>query len=212
MNNKLFLEKINSPEFGSDIFISNERSRNEQIVAKYLEKWSSYRNGKMEDQEKALQKLFELFPDNSSLEGVLLKASCLNSFYSTNIKDIHAVGKVIFDLQIDSRLNSNDLSLVDDIAENTKLKCESGRREFSFASKYCSFHKPESYPIYDSRNKALLNYYSDELSLNRRKLDSNYSEYTKIINKYKKEFALEKFSFKEIDRFNWLFVNTILGL
>ena len=42
----------------------------------------------------------------------------------------------------------------------------------------------------------------------RTKFDTiSYEDYVKIINKYREIFGLECFSYKEIDRFNWLFCN-----
>ena len=42
----------------------------------------------------------------------------------------------------------------------------------------------------------------------RTKFDTiSYEDYVKIINKYREIFGLECFSYKEIDRFNWIFCN-----
>lgn len=210
MKYNIFVEKLNS-EYTADLFVPGDKSRNEKIILKYLESWNSYRDSKMLEQENALEKLFIEFADNSSLENVLLKVSCLNDFYSTNIKDTHSVAKIIFDISIDNKLKNHDLSVVNEIADSCKNESTGQRREFSFASKYCSFLQPEFFPIYDSRNKQILKYYAKELNIKGIKLDADYLEYVKIIDRYKKIFSLEKFSYKEIDRFNWIFCNKVLG-
>ena len=53
-------------------------------VEKYLKKWDSLENYVL--QENSLNKLFyELVPNNKCMEDILIKASTLNDFYSTNI-------------------------------------------------------------------------------------------------------------------------------
>ena len=188
------------------IEIENQ-SDNKEIVKKYLDKWYTYRDSKMLEQENALSILFQHFYQNNNLQNVLVKVSCLNDFYSTNIRDTYSVAKVIYQLNIDRRLQNGDLSLVDDIAAGTEKKCKSARIEYSFASKYCSFHRPDVYPIFDSRNEKILRYYRKDISIFPFTLRKSYKDYVKIINKYREIFGLECFSYKEIDRFNWLFCN-----
>src|SRR5699024_6064357 len=86
------------------------------------------------------------FPQNSLVQDVLLKVSVINSLYSTNIYAVHEISYHIQKLNIDCRLISGDLSLVEDIATGHGK----GRRFFSFATKYCNWHRPDIYPIYDS--------------------------------------------------------------
>lgn len=183
------------------------QSDNKKIVKNYLDKWYTYRDSKMLEQEYALSTLFQHFYQNNNLQNVLVKVSCLNDFYSTNIRDTYSVAKVIYQLNIDRRLQNGDLTLVDDIASETEKKCKSGRREYSFATKYCSFHRPDVYPIFDNRNEKLLRYYRKDISISPFTLRKSYKDYVKIINKYKEIFGLECFSYKEIDRFNWIFCN-----
>lgn len=194
-------------QFSSDILEVGKTFNNKEIVKKYLDKWYTYRDSKMLEQEYALSTLFQHFYQNNNLQNVLVKVSCLNDFYSTNIRDTYSVAKVIYQLNIDTRLQNGDLTLVDDIAAETEKNCKSARREYSFASKYCSFHRPDVYPIFDSRNEEILRYYRKDISINPFTLRKSYKDYVKIINKYKEIFGLECFSYKEIDRFNWLFCN-----
>lgn len=190
-----------------DILAIGNQSDNKEIVKKYLDKWYTYRDSKMLEQEYALSILFQHFYQNNNLQNVLVKVSCLNDFYSTGIRDTYSVAKVIYKLNIDTRLQNADLSLVDDIAAETEKNCKSSRREYSFASKYCSFHRPEVYPIFDSRNEEILNIYKNEININPLNLRESYEDYVRIINKYKEIFGLDAFSYKEIDRFNWIFCN-----
>ena len=89
-------------------------------VEKYLSLWNELDN--YVNQENALDKLFFLLcRNNTDLSDILIKCSTLNDFYSTNIYDVHSVAKHIFSISmIDKRLQSGDLSLVEDIA-NVKV-------------------------------------------------------------------------------------------
>ena len=196
----------NMEKFLKEKFSADDKQKNCKIVKKYLEEWKTYRKSKMMHQENALNTLFRNWPKNDDLSTILLKVSVLNNFYSTKIDDTYSVGKLIFDMKIDSRLKKNDLTLVDKISKKSK---ELRNREiYSFASKYCSFHKPEVYPIFDSRNEIILNYYKKEMQRIKFNL-RDYDNYMNVINLYKTTFGLEQFTYKEIDRFNWLFCNIV---
>lgn len=68
-------------------------------------------------QEKALDKLFlETYPYNIDIREILIKASTLNDFYSTNIYSIFQVTKHIRNLNIDKKLYYKDTTIVDEIA------------------------------------------------------------------------------------------------
>ena len=95
----------------------------------YLNKWDNLENYSL--QEDSLDKLFfELCPNNTSLPDILIKCSCLNDFYSTNIYSIYDVGKHIYELNIDNRLHQGDLNLVNDIADVTIKNKNSARSPF----------------------------------------------------------------------------------
>ncbi|WP_295160799.1 hypothetical protein [uncultured Brachyspira sp.] len=130
-------------------------------VKKYLKKWNSLDKGKYYRQEEALNKLFfELCPNNKDINSILIKAAVLNDFYSTNIYHIYAVANHIEKLAIDERLDKGDENLVDDLK-----KVKIGNKEinfYSFATKYCSHHKPEYYPIYDKYVGKALIYFRNE--------------------------------------------------
>ena len=125
-------------------------------VEKYLNLWNSLPD--YVSQESALDKLFfGDFKYNDNLENILIKCSVLNDFYSTNIFKIYSVAVHILSLDIDERLSKGDPTLVDDIAKVTI----SGKSKYfySFASKYCSHHNPNEYPIYDSYVEKVLKYF-----------------------------------------------------
>ena len=128
-------------------------------VEYYLAQWDSLEDYHL--QEDALDKLFfELCPENTDISDVLLKVSTLNDFYSTNIFKVYPLAKRIVALDIDDRLKAGDVNLVGDIQMVSGIN----RKFYSFATKYCSHHKPLDYPIYDSYVDKVLRYYGRQHS------------------------------------------------
>ena len=178
----------------------NKPSKEE--IDKYIEKWDKQENYVL--QEKALDKLFlKIYPSNKNIEDILIKASSLNDFYSTNIFSIFPVAKHILKLDIDSRLKSYDETLVNELAlvdYNGKVK-----NFYSFASKYCSHHFPNEYPIYDNYvEKILIYFYKQDKFYDFKKEDlKNYSKFKNVLLNFKKFYNVEEYSLKDIDRYLW---------
>lgn len=176
---------------------------NDAQVLYYLERWEGLDDYRM--QERALNKLFmNTYPRNIDLEDILVKAATLNDFYSTNIFKVYWVAKHIADLKIDSRLEARDATLVNEIAMVTY---ESGkiRNEYSFATKYCSHHYPDDFPIYDDYIKKVLEYFRDvdgfcgfatpELL--------QYPRFKEILCSFRRFYKLDQFSLKQLDQYLW---------
>ena len=146
----------------------------------------------------------QLCSENKSIEHILLKVSTLNDFYSTNIFDTYSVARHILNLNVDSRLEAKDYSLVNDIARvSIKGKV---RNFYAFSSKYCSHHRPESFPIYDSFVEKMLLHYQSVSGFGEFRKDDlkNYSRFIEIIRSFQTYYKLAKFSLREIDVFLWL--------
>lgn len=173
------------------------------IIDKYLSKWDSLENYVL--QESSLDKLFlETYTTNNDMDDVLIKVCSLNAFYSTNIFSPFIAAKHIVDLNIDDRLRKNDLTLVNDIA-NIKVTRIKTINFYSFASKYCSHHRPDIYPIYDSYVDKLLMFFkrTDNFSIFHKNDLKNYAEFNRIIHDFQNYYKLGKYSVKEIDKFLW---------
>lgn len=173
-------------------------------VELYLREWDGLEDYRL--QEDALDKLFlELCPNNTDIREVLLKAATLNAFYSTNIFSIYPVAKHILSLNIDARLDAGDATLVRDIQSvtiNNKT-----RNFYSFATKYCSHHKPFDYPIYDSYVDKVLRYFKkrDNFSDFKNEELKDYVRFKKILIDFRDFYGLNKYNLKQIDRYIWLF-------
>lgn len=171
-------------------------------VELYLTKWEGLENYHL--QEEALNKLFfELCPKNTNVIDVLLKASTLNDFYSTNIFSIYPVAKHICALDIDTRLKAGDVTLVEDIQYVTISNIK--KNFYSFASKYCSHHNPFDYPIYDSYVDEVLRYFRNHDSFSEFR-DADLKDYVKfkgILIDFRTFYGLDNYNLKQIDQYVW---------
>ncbi|MGH9929871.1 MAG: hypothetical protein ACREA9_11695 [Pyrinomonadaceae bacterium] len=125
---------------------------------------------------------------------LLLKVSALNDFYSTNIFDTYSVAKHILKKNIDQRLKVGDHSLVNELARVTIRGKQ--RNFYSFASKYCSHHFPDWFPIYDSYVEKMLLYYARAdyfASFHKNDLKS-YGSFVEIIRNFQSHYGLGQFS------------------
>ena len=175
----------------------------ESEIDKYLKKWDSLENYVL--QESSLKKLFSVtYPYNINMDEVLIKVCSLNDFYSTNIFSPFIIAKHIVSLKIDERLKNEDLELVNDIAK-VKVNGNKEIKFYSFATKYCSHHKPTVYPIYDSFVEKLLMYFkkTDKFYKFKKEDLKNYPIYRNILIGFRTFYRLEKYNLKEIDKYLW---------
>ena len=165
--------------------------------------------------EEALTKLFRgeqsPFKRNDDLSSVIIKASALNDFYSTNIYRIFDVSQKIVSIKnFDERLAIGDHTLVADFQTITFMDKTKGEvrsiTNYSFATKYCSHHQPEKFPIYDSYVEkvlvALREMYPTVLKFKTSEL-RKYPCFTEQLNIIRDHFGLEILSYKELDRYLW---------
>ena len=160
--------------------------------------------------EETLEKLFQkLIPENKNIHDILIKCSTLNGLANTVIYEVQYVAEWILKLKIDDRLKRGDLSLVDQIAYNVKdANSQISRSYYSFASKYCSYHQPDKYSIYDRYVDIVLwelqkkYHYSDFKHDDLKK----YKGYMKALDDFRNYYGFpeEEFSKKDLDKFLWL--------
>ena len=171
-------------------------------VQKYLDLWDSVENYVL--QENSLYKLFnKTYPKNTDIDDILIKASSLNDFYSTNIFSIFPVAKHILELDIDERIKNGDTSLVNDIADVTISGVK--KHFYSFATKYCSHHNSDAFPIYDDFVKKVLLYFKSKDKFDVFTADDlkDYSKFKNILISFKKYYDIDNYSLKDIDRYLW---------
>lgn len=155
--------------------------------------------------EQALHDLFEQYPRNDKLPYVLLKVVALNRLYSCGILAVHDVAGHIYEQaeDVDRELAKGSPEIVDKIAKVTIAATGKERKNWSFATKYCSWHDPLAYPIWDSRvAKYLRSLHGTPFS---RPDDwTHYREFVNLMNRFRDHYGIGSFTFKEIDKFLWL--------
>lgn len=169
-------------------------------------------------QNAALEDLFKRHPENTEKNIVLVKIATLDKFYSTYIfgAAYKIAERIVAIKDMDERLKRGDLTLVDDVADVKGCGVL-----YSFASKYCSFHRPDVYPIYDSNVCESLRYFcrdaTDEdgesalpskifkkLALGKNNRD--YLRYVSAVNAFIDTFGLKiggKYDYKKVDAYLW---------
>ena len=184
---------------------------NEELVRAACKKFDED-NGPIEE---ALDELFRRYRDNSALNHVLPKVATLNALYSTQIpvygktipnvvdvaKHICAIGH-----DIDAALLAGSPEIVDKIA-TIKVPEKKPRNYFSFATKYCSWHNPLCYPMYDSSVHQYLRWlrrrgeFATDFDLEGH---WGYPAFRDLMSSFRERYC-PSFSFKDIDKFLWLY-------
>jgi len=156
--------------------------------------------------EQSLAELFRQYPGNDDPRHVLLKVVAINSLYHTSIFAVETVARHIQanSKEIDSALAAGSPEAVNLIAKVTIQ----GRKYnfFSFATKYCSWHNPEAYPIYDARVDHYLCVLQQQTPFSGfHHADLwDYPKFRKVMIAFRDTYKLGEFAFKEIDKFLWL--------
>ena len=177
---------------------------NKKIMEEYLNKWDNLEEHYLW-QEGSLDKLFHKdYKYNTDLNEILIKCSCLNDFYSTNIFSIYPIAKKIFELKIDKRLKEGDPTLVNDIARITINDKE--KNFYSFSSKYCSHHNNNEFPIYDYFVDRMLMYFKkrDNFSSFKQADLKDYVKFKKILIEFKKYYNIDEYNLRDIDKYLWI--------
>jgi hypothetical protein len=159
--------------------------------------------------EGSLTELFTKFPGNTDHAHVYLKALTLNALYSTQIPLYNSqvpalweIAELIVKREIDEGLNQGLPEMVGQIAA-ADVPGKKHRYNYSFATKYCSWQRPDVYPIFDSRVNEYLWHLRNLGILKHFKRDSlwDYPVFREIVIQFREKFSLKMFTFKELDKF-----------
>jgi hypothetical protein len=159
--------------------------------------------------EEALNELFGQYPGNANLPQVLLKVVSLNRLYSTQIFAVMDVARHIHEnaTEIDSGLSAGSPLVVQTIGRVTIGLTGKLRYNFSFATKYCSWHNRTAYPIWDSRVDKYLwrlqkqDNFAPFFTRNAHLWD--YPKFVEVMCAFREFYALDSFTFKDTDKFLW---------
>lgn len=135
----------------------------EKVIAKAIRDFDYSERYK----EVVLTKLFEKYPNNTDYYEILIKVTVLNSLYSAGLNnnkgkktiDVVTMAKhILLEPRIDIWLKQDDEEVLFNayryIAEEEScVRNKEYSKCYAFASKYCSWHRPEVFPIMDSKAK-----------------------------------------------------------
>ncbi|WP_051586189.1 hypothetical protein [Mycoplasmopsis lipofaciens] len=175
---------------------------NEKELIKSLNEWEKREN--LVSEESFLRDLFQnKYKNNTNFNEIFVKVITLDALYNTHLKNHYKMAKYIESLNIDKDLKLGNTCLVNKIAslkinENKTINC------LSFASKYCSWHQPDKYPIKDSIIHSILltiiKHNNDNIKANNL---NNYCCFKDQFDKYIKS-KFPNNTYKKIDKHLWL--------
>ena len=130
--------------------------------------------------------------------------------YSTTLPDVEDVARHIHRnaQSIDSALAAGSPEVVDTIAK-VAVPEKKDRNYYSFATKYCSWQRPERYPIWDSHVDRYL--WSLQKQTGFAKFFNANADlwacprFREVMTAFRDRYGLGSFTFKEIDKFLWLY-------
>lgn len=162
---------------------------------------------------RALERLFRLYPANTDKAEVLLKVAALNALYSTNIFDMVGLARHITERNIDDLLAAGDPGAVARISPAPLGKDKVLRSVLSFATKYCSFHNPEAYPILDTYvEQVLLAYRTRDAFAEFRAEDlRDFPKFKRIIGAFRSHYGLTALPLRAVDRYLWVLGRALVG-
>ncbi len=176
------------------------------------------------------------YKSQTDINGVIAKISIINQIYSTRVKNIDTywlakhitnngekLEKYIFSDNEKQRIEAVQ------IIANSKYSSEDLSDErisqmndhYSFATKYCSFHNPDKFPIYDGYMCAIVKSNWNNLSkkIFKKKGDIEniefYENFCESMGRLKEIFSKElgeNISAKKFDQFLWLYLKNKIKL
>ena len=150
--------------------------------------------GKFSSTVKAMYKVCKQYPNNDNLEEVLIKCAVIDNFSSTNVFDLYKMADHIVGKHIDEKLEKGDYSVVNDIAKGGQK-----RNFYSFATKYCHYHKPKRFAIYDRYVAKVLCVFLDKKEDELR----DYNTFMNALNDFSQRYRLEKYKYANLDKYLW---------
>jgi hypothetical protein len=170
------------------------------LIAKHMRAYNAEPTGGLPDE--AVAAVFRSFPRNDHAGHVLAKVAVLNSLYFTNILAVRDVALSIVEACVDPMLDDGSPEVLPVLAEH--LIRGRVRNNFSFATKYAHWHRPDAYPIYDSFVKQqLLAYRRQDHFAAFRPAELRTPRFLPIYDEFRRFYGLEGCTLREIDKWLW---------
>lgn len=148
---------------------------------------------------------FERFKKNTDMRELAYKIELVNKLFNCNLRvNKGSVAEELIKIKIDTQINSVDpVVLVNKIADLLKKKFK--RRHLVFASKYCHFHQPKRFPMYDNfARRGLSHLFGKKF----KEYEKNYGKFKidldKILLAIESKFGWQS-NYKELDEYLWIY-------
>jgi len=170
------------------------------LIARHIRAYEAEPAGGLPDE--AVAAVFGSFPQNDHPGQVLAKVAVLNSLYFTNILAVREVALSIVNAQVDPMLDQGSPEVLRALATHTIRGRP--RHNFSFATKYAHWHRPDAYPIYDTFvRQQLLAYRRQDKFAAFRPQDLRSPMFVPIFEQFRRFYGLEGCPLREIDKWLW---------
>lgn len=162
--------------------------------------------------DRVVSNAFRSYPRNDDVDIVLLKVTLLDRLYGTNIPGLAPLCQMAAHIRrtdLDSQLGEGHTSAVGSIRSGHGIKRASGKEVdyFSFATKYCHWHRPDVYPMYDAYVLVALQNLKTPLALGgvseERLRDFIY--FRDLVDTCRSRLALDWDGYKRLDQALWIF-------
>ena len=182
-----------------------------RIAAEVMDEHPRYANADL-----AVNWTFESAKENTRIDRVLAKVCVLNTLYATSVYDIVRMASHIVSIkELDTLMEKGDHRSVDLIRAGHGIRSKSGddRDFYSFATKYCHFHNPECFPMWDRLVSELLYTWNKAMAWYPKSTHEGLREYGRfhaIVTKAKGEID-RRLSYKRFDMGLWIIGKYLFG-
>lgn len=154
--------------------------------------------------------LFKKYPLNTNADDIRIKLSAINDFDIGQNGLMEDTVTHIINLKIDARIKQGDLSVVEDLAHIAST----GKifHLLHFASVFCNFHRPETFPVYSEQH---IGFYKKYITANNLPLDpekiNTYDVFSKALNDLVQRLGLQgKMNYLQLRKFGWLYAEKVV--
>lgn len=165
------------------------------------------------DNDAVLNALFDRIasPQIATEHAVYEAVVALNYLYSTRLDNSYATAANIH-TRINEIKNTNPPEVIDTLTCINHSKDAKEDHIYSFASKFWSFLKPDTYPIFDRYSSNLICLYLQHKNVSPEHVEhkikknlGNPTYYKGAFDEFQELYDLEKRTYKEVDIFLWMY-------
>jgi hypothetical protein len=158
---------------------------------------------------------FARHPGNTSLDDVVPKVVLLKTLYRTEVLDWWRMAKHVRAQRLDALLKAGDLRAVARLRKGHGIGPRRGseRDFYSFATKYCHWHRADKFPMYDKWVALALGHINARFRFlepwAKGELRRDYSHFVRIVDACRDGLGLKWPGYKRLDQALWVFGHAV---